>query len=59
MGKLVHFTRRGRSADAKGTTQESAEIVLFTGVRYERAGSAPQLPTKPVGAASRAKRRRG
>ncbi|MBK8085942.1 MAG: hypothetical protein IPK28_20095 [Devosia sp.] len=59
MGKLVHFTKRGRSADGKGTAHEGAEIVLFTGVRYERSGSAPELPTKPVGATSRAKRRRG
>jgi hypothetical protein len=49
--------KRGRSAKPAGEQAETAEIVLFTGVRYERDG-APMLPTKPAGAASR-KRRRG
>jgi hypothetical protein len=49
--------KRGRSAKPTGQQPGTAEIVLFTGVRYERNG-APQLPTKPAGATSR-KRGRG
>lgn len=57
MGKLFQFVKRGRSAKPKRTGPETAEIVLFTGVRYQREGS--PLPDKPVGAAPGAKRRRG
>ncbi len=59
MGKLVTFSRRGRNSKAEPTERRSAEIVLFTGVRYQR-DDAPQ-PDKPIGAAAagRGKRRRG
>jgi hypothetical protein len=57
LGKLLQLPKRGRSAKPASEPQEPAKIVLFTGVRYERDG-APQLPTKPAGAAS-GKRRRG
>ena len=57
MGKLVQFTKRGRTPKARAEGAESAEVVLFTGVRYERSGST--LPDKPAGAASGGKRRRG
>jgi hypothetical protein len=49
--------KRGRSAKPVVQQQATAQIVLFTGVRYERDGS-PLLPNKPAGAAS-GKRRRG
>jgi hypothetical protein len=49
--------KRGRSARPVVQQQETAEIVFFTGVRYERSG-APLSPNKPAGAAS-GKRRRG
>ena len=49
--------KRGRSAKPPGEPPGTAEIVLFTGVRYERDG-APLLPNKPAGAAS-GKRSRG
>ena len=55
MGKLFQFIKRGRSAKPKRAGPETAEIVLFTGVRYQREGS--PLPDKPV--APGAKRRRG
>ena len=59
LGKLVQFTKREheprrRPADAAGAT--GAEVVLFTGVRYERA-TAP-VPDKPMGPASGTRRRR-
>jgi len=57
LGKLVQFAKRGRSAKPKLAGRETAEIVLFTGVRYQREDS--PLPDKPVGAAPGAKRRRG
>lgn len=58
LGKLVPFTKRGRNARARTQPAEPGEVVLFTGVRYERSG-APMLPDKPAGAASGGKRRRG
>ena len=56
MGKLVQFSRRGRSSKARAAERETAQIVLFTGVRYQR-DDAP-APDKPMGATG-AKRRRG
>jgi len=60
LGKLVQLPKRGRSA--RPASQEQAEVILFTGVRYERndtpAGGVSPLPNKPAGAAS-GKRRRG
>jgi hypothetical protein len=56
LGKLVQFDRRGRQAKARGVQAGPGEVVLFTGVRYERDGT--PLPSKPIGTA-RAKRRRG
>ena len=57
MGKLVQFTKRGRTPKVRPEGAETAEVVLFTGVRYERSGNI--LPDKPAGAASGGKRRRG
>jgi hypothetical protein len=57
LGKLVQLPKRGRTktrSQAAGT----GEVLLFTGVRYERGGVAP-LPNKPAGTASGGKRRRG
>lgn len=55
LGKLVQLPKRGRTPKARSQSAGTGEIVLFTGVRYERQGS----PDKPVGAASGGKRRRG
>ena len=57
LGKLVQFDRRERNPKARPDHSGTAEIVIFTGVRYER-DSAP-LPDKPLGSPARAKRRRG
>ncbi len=57
LGKLVLFEKRGRSPKARPEPAEPAEIVLFTGVRYERNGTT--LPDKPTGSATGTKRRRG
>jgi hypothetical protein len=60
LGKLVQLPKRGRSAKPAAHEQgkhEPAEVILFTGVRYER-NDTPGLPNKPAGAAS-GKRRRG
>ena len=60
LGNIVQLPKRGRSAKPAGpgaTTHEPAEVILFTGVRYER-NDTPGLPTKPAGATT-GKRRRG
>jgi hypothetical protein len=57
MGKLVPFEkRRGDRASGKPARSESAEILIFTGVRYER--DSTTAPTKPT-ASSGTKRKRG
>ncbi len=56
MGKLVHFEKReGSRSDGKAQRQQAAEILIFTGVRYERETS--DAPPKPT--ASGNKRKRG
>lgn len=57
MGKLVQFDRRGKDRiTVKPDRSTNAEILIFTGVRYEREGSA--TPPKPT-ASSGGKRKRG
>ena len=56
MGKLVHFERGKRdSRSARTQRTEGAQILIFTGVRYERQD--PAAPTKPT-ATPRTKRKR-
>ena len=57
LGKLVNLEgrRKGQAAGKPGSSG-SAEILIFTGVRYER--ETTQTPTKPP-ASSGAKRKRG
>ena len=57
MGKLVQFEGWGRGTRVeKSDPAAKAEILIFTGVRYERqTGSAPTKPT----ASSGGKRKRG
>lgn len=54
LGKLIQFDKRGRQPKARPLDSGDAEIVLFTGVRYER-NEAP-VPGKPL---NRPKRKRG
>lgn len=57
MGKLVQFEGRGRSSRVeKSDPTAKAEILIFTGVRYERQTGV--TPTKPT-ASSGGKRKRG
>jgi hypothetical protein len=56
VGKLVQFDKRVRRPKARPLGQGNAQIVFFTGVRYERDGT--PLPGKPLGTA-RSKRKRG
>jgi len=56
LGKLVPFENQGKARDSKGDRAGSAEILIFTGVRYER--QVPTVPTKPT-ASSGSKRKRG
>ena len=56
MGKLVPFEKQAKSRDSKSDRPGGAEILIFTGVRYER--EAPNVPTKPT-ASSGNKRKRG
>jgi len=57
VGKLVQFESRGKGRSAaKPDRSTNAEILIFTGVRYERdTGAAPTKPT----ASSGSKRKRG
>ena len=59
MGKLVQFENRGKGGtDARGSRTTEAEILIFTGVRYER-GTNTTTPTKPTASSSSGKRKRG
>jgi hypothetical protein len=60
VGKLVQFETRGKAGtSAKPETTGEAEILIFTGVRYERQAVADSdHPTKPS-ASSGGKRKRG
>lgn len=57
MGKLVPFEKQAKSRDSKGERAGTAEILIFTGVRYER--EAPTVPPKPTASSSGSKRKRG
>ena len=57
LGKLVQFERRRRDAKPRGPKPAEAQIVIFTGVRYER--KEPAEPDKPSDASARSKRKRG
>lgn len=56
LGKLVKFDQRAKAAKAGATMPGNAQILIFTGVRYERGISQPPNtrldPTRP-------KRKRG
>ncbi|WP_172122742.1 MULTISPECIES: hypothetical protein [unclassified Devosia] len=56
MGKLVKFELRERPAAAVGKPCGNAQILLFTGVRYERGTTCPPADLRDP---SRPKRRRG
>lgn len=43
MGKLLVFARENRSQPGRTAPNEEANVVLFTGIRYER----HQRPEKP------------
>ncbi|MEO7222497.1 MAG: hypothetical protein ABIY37_08495 [Devosia sp.] len=58
MGKLVQFESRGKgAAGVREKRTIEAEILIFTGVRYERQPGAS--PTKPPASSSGGKRKRG
>jgi hypothetical protein len=46
LGKLVQFDRRGRRPKVLPVHSGNAQIVIFTGVRYERDGT--PIPNKPT-----------
>ena len=56
MGKLVQFESRGKGGTVpREPPATEAEILIFTGVRYER--DCTPVPSKPIGQA-KAKRKR-
>jgi hypothetical protein len=55
LGKLVQFDTRGRNPDTRLAARGNAQILIFTGVRYERDGT--PIPSKPLGS-TRPKRKR-
>ena len=56
LGKLVNFDRRRKPASAGMRSAGDAQILMFTGVRYER--GTPPSPSKTMGP-PRPKRKRG
>ena len=56
LGNLVQFERRKEPETDRPAAAAEAEILIFTGVRYERQTDA--APTKPT-ASSGGKRKRG
>ena len=57
LGKLVEFERRRRDSKPRSIKQAPAEILIFTGVRYQREEA--KEPDKPTTASARSKRKRG
>ena len=59
MGKLVQFEGRDKSSAParEGDGTAPAQILIFTGVRYER--QTEVTPTKPTATSSGGKRKRG
>ena len=59
MGKLVQFEQRekGSAAPRTGAGLTEGQILIFTGVRYERDTGAS--PPKPPATSSGSKRKRG
>jgi hypothetical protein len=56
LGKLVPFEKQVKPRERKADRAGGAEILMFTGVRYER--DVPTVPPKPT-ASSGNKRKRG
>ena len=56
MGKLLKFDQRAKAANPERSVPGSAQILIFTGVRYERGTSQP--PNKRLDP-TRPKRKRG
>ena len=56
LGKLVKFDQRTKAANPERSMPGSAQILIFTGVRYERGTSQP--PNKRLDP-TRPKRKRG
>ena len=58
MGKLVQFESRGKGGTPpREPPSAEAEILIFTGVRYEREPGT--TPPKPTASSSGGKRKRG
>jgi len=59
VGKLVQFESRGKAGNSvRPAPTAQAEILIFTGVRYERQPGSGSSPDKPS-ASSGGKRKRG
>lgn len=54
MGKLVLLDKRRRPARRKATSASEGEVVIFTGIRYER--DPDPMPTTPK---AKGKRKQG
>lgn len=57
MGKLVRFDKSDRLISAQSSAKGEGQIVLFTGVRYER-NTDPDLAKKRKSPTKRKRRRR-
>jgi hypothetical protein len=56
LGKLLEFDRRGRPSKRRPFQPGDGQVVMFTGVRYQRAVAATSETTTPPPAKPRRKR---
>lgn len=56
MGKLVRFTKNQRFISTQSDEKHEAQLLLFTGVRYERT---PETKNRKNSATAKRKRKRG
>jgi len=60
MGQLVRFAKRNRTNPEHSTENRGGQVLMFTGVRYERGAAKPETPqTGPKDASADSERKRG
>lgn len=60
MGQLVRFAKRNRTIPEHSTENRRGQVLMFTGVRYERGSTKPDnQQTGPKDASSDSERKRG
>jgi hypothetical protein len=59
LGKLVQFDKRGRAAKHRPFQPGDGQVVMFTGVRYERPNAPPISGTTTPNPPAKPRRKRG